>query len=148
MKKNIAAILPLAVSLTLAGCGANNIDADALASKLVSEGEFAEQLTEVSDAVAGKRLFLAEEDFEDCAAYAGTAAVTDEVVVIKTNDTAKVEEAVKKYIDKREETYSSYRPDEVPKLRDAVVRTIDGCVIMCVSENPDAARKIIDGYTK
>ncbi len=148
MKKSIIAVLLLSASLSLAGCGAKNINVNELASKLAGEGKFAEELTEVSESVTNKRLALGEGDAAECAAYAGTAAVTDEVMVIKANDTEKVNEAVEKYIENRTETYSSYRPDEVSKLRDAVVQTAGNCVIVCVSEDPALARKIIDEYTK
>lgn len=149
MKKSIIAVLLLlSAALSLAGCGAKNIDADELASKLAGEGQFAEELTEVSEAVTIKRLALGDGEAEECAAYAGTAAVTDEVMVIKAKDTEKVSEAVEKYIENRAETYSSYRPDEVPKLSDAVVQITGDCVIVCVSENSALAKKIIDEYTK
>lgn len=148
MKKSIIAVLLLSSLLTLTGCGAKNINVDELASKLAEEGQFAEELTEVSETVTNKRLALGEDEAAECAAYAGTAAVTDEVIVVKAKDIAKVEDAVDKYIQNRTETYTSYRPDEVPKLKDAVIETIGNCVIVCVSEDSALARKIIDEYTK
>lgn len=148
MKKTISAILSLALAVSLAGCGAKNINVNELASKLASEGSFAEQLTEVSSDITEKRYGLDETDVEECAAYAGTKAVVDEVAVFKAVNVENVTDAVSKHIDTQKESYASYRPDEVPKLDSNVVKVVGDYVIVCISEDYAQAEAIISEYTK
>lgn len=148
MKKKILAVLSITMAVVLASCGAKTIDVNKLASSLASEGKFAEQLTEVSSDITEKRYGIEANDVEECAAYAGTKAVVDEVAVFKASNVENVKEQVEQHIDAQKESYSSYRPDEVPKLDDCVVTVSGDYVIVCVSEDSTAAKSIIEKYTK
>lgn len=147
MNKRIFAAFAVSVML-LSGCGGSvDINAPKLASKLASEGEFAEQLVEVSDEIAAKRLRLSEDEFTECIVYAGTNAVTDEIIIIKSDNTERAAEAVEAYLKSRREIYKNYRSDEVTKLDDAVIEEKGNCVIVCVSQNSSKAQRIIDDCT-
>lgn len=146
MKKLALAVLTLIMCAAITGCGIKNTDAKALASSLASEGSFAEELTEAPEEFAVKQLFLGADEFSECSAYVSTAAVADVVIVVKTDDTENVTQRVMEYIDNLKDSYADYRPDEVPKLRDAVVQTVGDCVAVCVSKEPPLAQKIINEY--
>lgn len=148
MKKKILAVLSITMAAVLAGCGAKTIDVHELASSLASEGQFAEQLTEVSSDITEKRYGIEAADVEECAAYAGTKAVVDEVAVFKAANVENVKEQAQKHIETQKDSYSSYRPDEVPKLDDSVVTVSGDYVIVCISEDSSAAKSIIEKYTK
>lgn len=148
MKKKFLAILSITMCLFLASCGAKTIDANELASKLVLEGVFAEQLTQVSSDITEKRYMLTENEVEECVAYSGTKAVVDEVVVFKAKDVDAVKEKVLEHINTQTNSYSSYRPDEVPKLENSVVTVSGDYVIVCISNDSSTAKNIIDQYTK
>ena len=148
MKKITLTILSLLTAAALTSCGAKAINVNELASALASEGKFAEQLTEVSADITEKRYGLEDADVEECAAYAGTKAVVDEVAVFKAANVENVKEQVEQHIDAQKDSYSSYRPDEVPKLDDCVVTVSGDYVIVCVSEDSSAAKSIIEQYTK
>ncbi len=148
MNKRILAVFAVSAML-LSGCGSKyDINTGELASKLANEGSFAEQLTEVSEGITEKRYGLDEADVEECAAYAGTKAVVDEVAVFKAVNVENVTEAVSKHIDAQKETYSSYRPDELPKLESNLVKVMGDYVIVCISEDSAQAEAIISEYTK
>lgn len=144
MKKRIIAIAVAA--LCLASCGAKEISVTEMAMTLRDNLTFSEELTEVGEKVTEKRIGLDEEDVIQCTAYKGTNAVADEVVVIKAKDAKKVNDKVSEYLDKQIESYKSYRPSEVPKLENAVLYTTGDTVIFCVSEDHDAAGKLINDY--
>lgn len=148
MKKKILAVLSITMAAVLAGCGAKTIDVHEFASSLASEGKFAEQLTEVSSDITEKRYGIEAADVEECAAYAGTKAVVDEVAVFKAANVENVKEQAQKHIETQKDSYSSYRPDEVPKLDDSVVTVSGDYVIVCISEDSSAAKSIIEKYTK
>lgn len=146
MKKSILAAVLVAAMAALTGCAAKTVDIKGLAANLVSEGSFSEQLTEVSADITAKRYGLDNQILEDCVSYGGTKAVVDEVAIFKTSDTEAVREQVEEHIETQTASYSSYRPDEVPKLQSCVIQTIGDCVILCVSNDSDTAQKIIDEY--
>lgn len=149
MKKVIITILSLALAAVIAGCGTKTaIDVNELASRLASEGIFAEQLTEVSADVTEKRYGIDSADVEECAAYAGTAAVVDEVAVFKAVNADNVKEQAQHHLDTQRDSYSSYRPDEVPKLDDSIITVIGDYVIVCVSEDSSVAKNVIAEFTK
>ena len=146
MKKKFIAIALAA--LCLASCGAKEVNVSEVANKLKSNLKFSEQLTEVGEKATLKRIDLDEGDVVQCSAYKGTYAVADEVVVVKAKDAKKVESKFNEYWDKQKKSYESYRPSEVPKLNNAVIYTAGDTVIFCVSEDHDAAQKLIIESTK
>lgn len=152
MKKILSVIISVFIcTLVLAGCGGTNFDADSAVKQLMSAGIFDETLTEVSSSVTQKRLSLSEEDIESCTSYAGTKAVVDEIVLVKvsSSDAAeRVKTALDRHIETQKKSYSSYRPDEVPKLDSAVIVSEGGYVILVVSKDSGKAQSIVKGCLK
>ncbi len=148
MKKINIVIFVLAVLFILSACGAKTIDISTLSKRLVEEGEFSEKLSEVPLRITEKRYDLSDKEIEEGVAYSGTNAVVDEVAIFKAKDTDSVKEKVMKHIEAQEEIYKSYAPDEVSKLNDCIVEVKGDYVILCVSENPSSAEKIIEEYVK
>lgn len=153
MKKTITAVICAALCTAfISACGGTKtIDADTAASKLMSSGIFAEQLEEVNTSVAEKRLSLNSADVESCKAYAGTKAVVDEIAIIKAvspDAAANVKAAIDKHLETQKKSYSSYRPDEVPKLDNAVVITEGSSVAFVVSKDSDRAKQIVKDCLK
>ena len=149
MRKNIlSAVLAFVFAIMLSACGAGSdtgneiVDAKALADGLSSRISFSEELTDIDENALLRRYGLSADDVTEVYGYCGTRAVVDEVSVFKTDDTKKVEDQVQAHLDSQIKNYSSYAPDEVPKLEDAFVTTIGDCVIVCVS-NDDAANVIL-----
>lgn len=133
----------------ISGCSqTTEIDTAALAGELLSNGVYAEELTEVSAQITEKRYNLEEGEAEEIIAYAGTNAVVDEIAVFKTSDVESVEAKVEAHIEAQIKTYESYRPSEVSKLENGVVTVSGNYVIMCISEDSAKAEEIIDGYIK
>ena len=148
MKKILMTAAAICAALTIASCGAKEVDVTSLALSLVNEGQYSEQLNEVGTEVTEKRYGLDSDIIEVCSAYKGTNAVTDEVAVFKTTDTDAVNEKVQAYLENQIKSYESYRPSEVPKLNDAVLYTYNDVVIFCVSEDSDKTQQIISEYTE
>ena len=146
MKKIFAAALAASMLiLSLTGCGNNKeVDATEIAAELLNNASFAETLTEVNEQVTKKRLDLDDDEVSVCAAFKGTSAVVDEIIVIKTSDTEDVEEKVREYVASQTKQYENYRPSEVPKLNDAVISVAGDIVIYCASEDSAKAMQIIN----
>lgn len=148
MKKRFLIMLLILIMSVLTSCGSATIDVNELASKLAQNGSFAEELTEVSADITLRRYGIDSEAVEECAAYAGTMAVVDEVAVFHVKDAAAVEECVEKHIEAQKESYADYRPDEVPKLDKSLVKSAGDYIIVCVSEDYEKADSIISEFIK
>lgn len=110
-------------------------DPDAIAKKLVEEGDFEGELEQIqgieyvySDLPAGV----------EAAVYQSTA-YSDEVAVFKTNDTAAVRSVVEAYVEARVATFKDYAPAQSAKAdENAAIVTGDGVVVLVIS-NASAA---------
>ncbi len=107
------------------------------AAILNETAHFAEDLTEMSSDAVMRRYGLDGETVVNAAGYAGTPAVVDEIAVFEAKDVDKVIEAANARIESQKTNYSSYAPDQVPKLDDAVIMRLGNsdCVAVCVSED-------------
>lgn len=148
MKKAIILILAAALTLSLFGCGnSKNYDANALADALNAGLEFGEPL-EKSEAEVAYSIYAVDPELcTDAALYLGSGATADEIAVFscKSKDSVeKINAAVKDRLDYLLDGYSSYGPAEVPKIEAAEVIAEGLTVIVCICENPDAVKSIID----
>lgn len=145
MKKKIALILCVLITAMSAGCSSGKtINAQQAVTNLTTEVSYGEVLNAVDYKIFLKRAGIDESIVTDATVYMGSAAVVDTIAVIGTTDTAAVENALKGYIESQKESYASYRPDEVPKLDDAVLRVQDEYVVLCISTDSNAANAAID----
>ena len=163
MKKILMIIAGLMCVCALTACGGGAKDAEdntAQTEEGAAEGiavktaailnetvHFGEDLTEMSADAVMRRYGLDGTGVTNAAGYAGTPAVVDEIAVFETKDTDKVLEAVNARIESQKTNYSSYAPDQVPKLDNAVAMKLGDydCVAVCVSE--DAPETVTDILT-
>lgn len=137
-----------ATIMMLSGCGNTDVDINALSQELKGSGIFAEDLSDVSQNIACKRIGVNSDDVTECAAAAGTKAVVDEIVIVKSTNSSGVEESMKKHIEKQKDSYASYRPEEVPKLEEYVLMTSGEYNVLVVSEDSKKAKEIVRKYIK
>ena len=153
MNKRITAFVCAVVcAIGLTGCGGTKeIDINSTAQQLMSADIFDENLMEVKAATTEKRLNLSSEDIESCVSYAGTKAVVDEIVIVKAvsaDAAANVKKAFDEHIATQKKSYSSYRPDEVPKLDSAVELAEGNYVVLVVSKDGEKEEKIVKDCMK
>lgn len=139
----------------LCGCGEKPvvIDINELAFELCSSDLFAEEMNNMSENLLRKRYGIEEGDYLEYKAGAGTRAVVDEYLIIKTDpanpdNAARVQSAIEKHINNQMDSYEDYRPDEMPKLEDYVYVSCGDYQIMVVSDNNAKAQEIITKYTQ
>jgi len=112
-----------------------DVDIDALISDVFAQSPFGEELVsrdldDYSDIYGFKSVP------ERVAAYVGGGATADEIIVVKSSseDDAKgIKESLEKYLTDQKESYADYRPNEVPKLNNAIIKQTGVYVIYCVS---------------
>lgn len=79
--------------------------------------------------------------------YSSGGVSADELTVFECVDSAAVEtvlQALNVRIDYLIDGYSSYGPDQVPKIESAAVRTSGNTVIFCICENPENIDNVLE----
>ena len=135
IKRIAAALLALCLVLPLAACGQGgelelNID------------ELGEELYALDESVA-QGLYGTDADTR-CWVRAGTGATAEELAVFETKDADAAAALVQKLEARnadRIESYSSYIPEEVPKLENAVILSGGRYVVLCVAKDASAVRE-------
>ncbi len=160
MKKKIIYTLALAVMLVavLTACGGKDkkddakgkeIDVQTSADKILSDGDFKDQLATVDKSMALGRLYsLDEASVEAAAFYTNSNSTAEEIAVIKVNSPDYVETvkaAYEKRVADQKEACKDYLPDEMPKLDSAVIYTNGNYAVLCVSNDNSKASDIIKG---
>ena len=116
------------------------IDVNAIASKLVAEGDFEGELEQIqgveyvySDLPAGV----------EAAVYQSTA-YSDEVAVFKTTDVETIKSVVEAYVAARVATFKDYAPDQSTKAdENAAIVAGDGVVVLVISQASAADAKTL-----
>ena len=133
----------------LMSCGKKSEIINAELSREITDNvEFSEQLTQIDTINAQKRYMLSSKDYSEITAFAGTASVCDEFVIVKTTDTEGITEDLRSYIDSKKESYKTYRPNEVYKLDNAIIEQYEDAVVMIITADSDNAIRVYEGYLK
>ena len=150
MKKAFSIFTAFALLFCISGCvdnTAKNYDANAAADALNAALTFGESL-EKSTAEAAYSIYGIDSALcSNAAIYVGSGATADEIAVFNCIDTESAKtvlEAVNSRKAYLEEGYSSYGPDQVPKIKSAVIISSAETVILCICENPDAVGNILE----
>lgn len=153
MKKVFAAVIAVLMMLTFFGCGkeTKTYDADAVADALNAELEFGEMLEKSTADAAYSVYGINPALCSKAAIYMGSGATADEIAVFNCIDEAAFEavyDAVEERLDYLHEGYSSYGPQEIPKIEAASIIKKGNAVIFCICENPENAEAVADSAAK
>ena len=150
MKKILAAIIAMIMVFAFIGCAKKEprfYEANAVADALNLGLEFGEELEKSSAEVALAIYGIDQSLCSNAAIYNGSGATADEIAVFNCVDDAAAEtvyQAAEARLQYLYEGYSSYGPDEVPKIEASSVIREGNTVILCVCNNFDAVQKIAD----
>ena len=153
-KKLSAVILAVILAASLFGCTKSknaDYDADKIADALSIGLEFGEQLEKSTTEIACSYYGIDSALCEKIAFYIGSGSTADEIAVFNCVDSSaleKVTDAVNSRIEYLRDGYSSYGPQEVPKINSAAVITRNNTVILCICENPENAESIVKTATE
>ena len=132
----------------LTGCGSSAeapAPADAIKS-LQSELTFTDQMTDLDSEGACRFYDLDATLVADSAAYVGSGATAESLAAFTAKDSDSADqlvEALGAFVDGWIEGYSSYKPEEVPKLESAVIDRQGETVVFCVTDDNAAAKDAV-----
>ena len=146
MKKGLLAGLAFFMIL-LSACGKETvvIDPSQLAESLLTELSFDDELQPI-DASMAEQLYGID-DAVSIQVWMGSGATAEEIAVLELpdEDSAKAaEQAALDRVTAQKTAFSDYVPAEVARLEQAVVERKGNYVILCVSNEPEKAREMIE----
>ena len=140
---------PTTVAPTEAPVSKGPASAAEAASAIAAHSElFEEEMSSASASRAMALFGLDDSDVAECAYYAASAAVAEEILVVKLRDASSAAAVMDGIKDRKEiqiEDYADYVPEEVPKIENAVTVTSGDYVVFCVSGDSSAAASVING---
>lgn len=126
-----------------------SVDVNSVAATIAGKTSMFEEPLFQSSGSIGLDIFgIPSSAVSDVAYYVASAAVAEEVLVVKAASSADVS-TIKSCIEARRsmqaEDYADYVPKEVPKLNSAITYTSGDVIVFCVSNNNSAMRSVIAG---
>ena len=156
MKKLAVFALCTLMILSLAACGskseAKELDLDAFAKQVIDSVEYDDDMVQLNEQIASEYYGLSFDGLEQWVAYgSGTAATTNELMLMRLKDDAAVsaaKEAVQKRIEDQTSNYEGYRPDELFRLENAVVEVRGSYLLFSISPDNDTVTKLFEDALK
>lgn len=156
ISKNIFIILIILVIIIIA---ANimftkqdvNINIQELANQLSNAPIFEDSLSQIDRDVIIKEYDLDNEKIKNIISYEGTGATSEKILIIELVDKKDINEIKKKLetkIEERKIDFENYLSKEVFKLDNYNLENRENYVILCVSNDCDKAKEIINQYIK
>lgn len=140
-------IITVVFLMLLTGCGdvKKDIDAEKVAADIVSAIEFEDRLTLIDDDIAEAIYGFNEENVDSMSTYIGSGATAEEVTVVEFEKLGEADkELFEKRIQNQIKSYETYIPEEIEKLEKAVVMYSGNVAVLCVSQDSDNAKKVIE----
>lgn len=151
--KRFVAILTLAGLMCAALCACAEKEKPAFAPEgtvealLEAPGVFSEELERLDDAILEGFYGITEDDGVVLeVGYCSTGATAEEVAVLffeGVKEAQAFEEKALAHIDYQKEANESYRPQEMPKLEEAIVERRGESILILVCDDPEAARAVL-----
>lgn len=147
-KLRYSAAIILAACLILSACADKKpeaVNVQELGTKIASAADFPDTMTPVEPEMMTVLYGLNSGQWEEYFALASGGATADELVVVRLKDeksAGEVKEQLEKRRKDREESFTSYAPQEAKKAGNGWIKILGSTVIYCVCPNAEAAKKM------
>lgn len=125
-----------------------DVDVNGIADTLKTNIEYQDELMEVSLDKASMFYDFSNVNIVEACIYESSGATAEEIVVLKCGDSQSVaaaKEVLENRVTEQIESFKDYVPEEVTKLKSAVIITNSDFAILSVSDNSDSAKQLIEG---
>ncbi len=138
-----------AAACLLSACGKKGSDANVDIAKLstdlkatVTSGE----LADISADMIASTYFVEADQIEEASASLSSGATACEVAIIKckeSGDVKSVQDKFKTRVENQTALYADYNQPEVEKLNEAIIDTNGNYVVLCVTDDVEAAKNVL-----
>ena len=152
MKRISTALLALLLCLCpvwLTACGAKTITEPAALAEALAAADIYSTTIYPLDAGMVSSIFNVTADFTEAYAHASAGDAADELLVLVAAD----EERAKTLLSQCEahmhalsDLYAKYAADQCPRIMGGLLQRFGNVVIWCVSDDTDAAMRIVENY--
>lgn len=150
MRKIVVLLVTVLTVLGLTACGkAKTVDVTDAASRLASEITYTDEMAEIDLDTAGMIYYLEDAQITNAKIYESSGATAEEIAVFEcasSADADKVMTAMQQRVEEQKESFKDYVPEELLKLDNAVLIKNGNYVMLSVSDDAEAAQKIINSY--
>lgn len=128
-----------------------DIDMQKLAEDLINAQIFEDDLSQIDKETTLKKYNFDNQKIKDINSYVGTGATAEEILTIELLDKRDIDEVkniIETKIEERKADFQNYLPKEVYKIENYNLETKGNYIIMCISNDYDKAKEIINNNTK
>ena len=151
--KKLTILLTALALVVLAACGGKDpapagYDPETTSKALLESGAFEQELSRLDADMVSAYLGL-EDEPEAAAVYTSMEGGYEELAILTMADeaAAAAKTAVEAHVTAQTETETEvqYKPEDLPKLKDAVIRQAGNTVVLVVAADYDAVSAVLDG---
>lgn len=157
MKKNILIILVVLIVIITLNIGVisfnnnKNIDIDIrkLADDLKNAQIFEDNLSQIDRSSIIKKYEFDNNPITEIISYLGTGATAEEILIMEVSDekyVKEIEEKIKSKMEENKINFQNYLPKEVYKLENYILESKGKYIVLCVSNDYDKTKEIINKY--
>ncbi len=139
----------LSVACAKKESGSYDFKASDLASSIVESMKFEDDLAEVDKDSVISKYDTDMLNIDNSSVYMSTTATSEEVAVFVLEDETQAQTVLEKCtsrIEAQRTVYSSYAPQEVTRLDNSYIEKRKNIVVLCVTSDTDAAKKVVDDF--
>lgn len=129
--------------------GGGSADIDGFVSDILSSIQFEDSLSEAADNVTARIFHLDSDSLVAGKLYIGSGSTAEEFAIFEANSpsaAAELGEKLKARIDEKKPNFETYKPEEMPKLNNAVIVVNNNLAMLCISDDPEKAKEIMSRY--
>jgi len=113
-------------------------DVDAISATVLENVKFKDELAQINTRVLLSFYGIDEEMIQNASGYLGGGATAEEIAVFEAKsifDAQKIEKLVYQHIENRKQSFESYIPEEMPKLKRPFIYTDKKLVVVCIAKS-------------
>ncbi|MBQ3427671.1 MAG: DUF4358 domain-containing protein [Clostridia bacterium] len=129
--------------------GGGTADIDGFVSEILSSIEFKDTMSEAADNVTARMFHLDADSVVADKVYAGGGSTAEEFAIFEAAnpDEAKIlGEKLRERVEEKKPNFETYKPEEMPKLNDPVIKVSGNIAMMCISDDNAKAEEIMSKY--
>lgn len=157
IKHTLILLMILTAFMTLTACSSSQsgnsqtaapveLNITDISQKILDGDVFKDTLSEIDASYTEMLMNITKDEYVSALIYMGSGATAERLAIFETADNTAAQALQEKctlHAIEQTEAYAGYLPEEVDKLSNAIVKSYDKYVILCVAEDYKKAEELI-----